>query len=124
MSDFNFPTSPYSLLNGNKTLYRIPQSVCIWPLYGISDVFLPFAVCTCGLLSKRRTLIISSLRTLIWIADFHGECREMNPPIYLILKATCVFSSKTYSLLTSVIQRNCLGPFNYDTNCVQVELDH
>ena len=28
-----------SLLNANNTLHRIPQSVCICPLYGVSDVF-------------------------------------------------------------------------------------
>ena len=54
-----------SLLNANNTLHRIPQSVCICPLYGVSDVFfLPFAVCTSGFLSKRKKLVIRSLRNL------------------------------------------------------------
>ena len=111
-----------SLLNANKTLHRIPQSVCICPLYGVSDVFYHLLYVRVAFYQKGKSW--SFVVKEIWIADFHGECREMNPPVYLILKATCVFSSKTYLLLTSVIQRNCLGPFHYYTTCVQVELDH
>ena len=106
--------------NANKTFYRIPQSAMMYlATLWHKRCFLPFAVWTSGFLSKRRKLIIRSLRNLD-----RGFSRRMQRNELSYIEGNMCVHQQDLLIVDFRDSKICLGPFHYYTTCVQIELDH